>query len=96
MHHTHSSREHHPTLPALLALALIAIRPNTDNFGDRVSASVSSTVTLIGTSVKSSMHNQSSQYADTINAWVATAQSQLSGRLIGWIDNTINAFYTDP
>lgn len=83
-------------------IQLIAIRPIADKFGDQVSASVSNTVTLIGTSVNSSMYNQSSQYADAINARVATAQAQISGGLIGWIDNstvtlnnTINAFYTD-
>lgn len=83
-------------------IQLIAIRPIADKFGDQVSTSVSNTVTLIGTSVNSSMYNQSAQYAGAINARVATAQSSISGGLIGWIDNstvtlnnTINAFYTD-
>ncbi|TFY54366.1 hypothetical protein EVJ58_g8908, partial [Rhodofomes roseus] len=83
-------------------IQLIAVRPIADKFGDQVSASVSNTVTLIGTSINGSMYNQSAAYADSINTRVATAQSSISGGLIGWIDNstvtlnnTINAFYTD-
>ncbi|KZT66340.1 hypothetical protein DAEQUDRAFT_740019 [Daedalea quercina L-15889] len=83
-------------------IQLIAIRPIADKFGDQVSASVSSTVDVIGTSINGSMYNQSAAYADAINARVATVQTSISDGLIGWIDNstvtlnnTINAFYTD-
>ncbi|KZT10761.1 uncharacterized protein LAESUDRAFT_348586 [Laetiporus sulphureus 93-53] len=83
-------------------IQLAAVRPLADKFSDAASESVSNFTSLIATNINSSMYNESSVYASTINARVDAVQSSLNGGLFGWIDNTtstlnatINNFYDD-
>ncbi|GBE80733.1 hypothetical protein BKA93DRAFT_780396 [Sparassis latifolia] len=83
-------------------IQIIAIRPLADKYSQQAAASVSGYTDLIATSINSSMYNQSSVYADQVNAQVDIVQSTVNDGLFGWVNSTtttlndtINAFYND-
>lgn len=81
---------------------LLAIGPLEAKYTAQAAASVQDLSSTIFAQVNSSMYNQSSSYAGTINARVETAQSSVNNGLFGWVNGTtttlnttLNNFYTD-
>ncbi|KAG1762866.1 hypothetical protein EDD22DRAFT_889353 [Suillus occidentalis] len=81
---------------------LLAIGPLEAKYTAQAAASVQDLSSTIFAQVNSSMYNQSSSYAGTINARVETAQSSVNDGLFGWVNGTtttlnttLNNFYTD-
>jgi len=81
---------------------LLAVGPLEAKYSAQAAASVQDLSTTIFAQVNSSMYNQSSSYAGTINARVETVQSSVNNGLFGWVNSTtttlnstLNNFYTD-
>ncbi|KAG1752838.1 hypothetical protein EDB19DRAFT_1670083 [Suillus lakei] len=81
---------------------LLAVGPLEAKYTAEAAASVQDLSSTIFAQVNSSMYNQSSSYAGTINARVETAQSSVNNGLFGWVNGTtttlnttLNNFYTD-
>lgn len=81
---------------------LLAVGPLEAKYTAQAAASVQDLSSTIFAQVNSSMYNQSSSYAGTINARVETAQSSVNNGLFGWVNGTtttlnttLNNFYTD-
>ncbi|KAG1751401.1 uncharacterized protein EDB91DRAFT_1105303 [Suillus paluster] len=81
---------------------LLAVGPLEAKYTAQAAASVQDLSSTIFTQVNSSMYNQSSSYAGTINARVETMQSSVNNGLFGWVNGTtttlnttLNNFYTD-
>ncbi|KAG1777818.1 hypothetical protein EV702DRAFT_224682 [Suillus placidus] len=83
-------------------MQLLAVGPLEAKYTAQAAASVQDLSSTIFAQVNSSMYNQSSSYAGTINARVETAQSSVNNGLFGWVNGTtttlnttLNNFYTD-
>ncbi|KAI0930092.1 hypothetical protein AcV5_006889 [Taiwanofungus camphoratus] len=83
-------------------IQIIAIRPLADKYSSQAVAAATGYTDLIATSINGSMYNQSSLYANQVNARVDAIQSTINDGLFGWVNdttttlnNTINAFYND-
>ncbi|KAG2154338.1 uncharacterized protein EDB93DRAFT_1131650 [Suillus bovinus] len=81
---------------------LLAVGPLEAKYTAQAAASVQDLSSTIFAQVNSSMYNQSSSYAGTINARVETVQSTVNNGLFGWVNGTtttlnttLNNFYTD-
>ncbi|KAG1871206.1 hypothetical protein DFJ58DRAFT_742004 [Suillus subalutaceus] len=81
---------------------LLAVGPLEAKYTAQAAASVQDLSSTIFAQVNSSMYNQSSSYAGTINARIETAQSSVNDGLFGWVNGTtttlnttLNNFYTD-
>lgn len=81
---------------------LLAVGPLEAKYTAQTAATVQDLSSTIFAQVNSSMYNQSSSYAGTINARVETAQSSVNDGLFGWVNGTtttlnttLNNFYTD-
>jgi hypothetical protein len=81
---------------------LLAVGPLEAKYTAQAAASVQDLSSTIFAQVNSSMYNQSSSYAGTINARVETVQSSVNDGLFGWVNGTtttlnttLNNFYTD-
>lgn len=81
---------------------LLAVGPLEAKYSAQAAASVQDLSSTIFAQVNSSMYNQSSSYAGTINARVEIAQSSVNNGLFGWVNGTtttlnttLNNFYTD-
>lgn len=83
-------------------LQLIAVGPLEAKFNDQAQASVADFSTTIASAMNASMFNQSSEYANGVNAQVLTVQQTINDGLFGWVNGTtsslnqtLNAFYDD-
>ena len=81
---------------------LLAVGPLEAKYSAQAAASVQDLSSTIFAQVNSSMYNQSSTYAGSINARVETVQSSVNNGLFGWVNGTtttlnttLNNFYTD-
>ncbi|KAG1832363.1 hypothetical protein EV424DRAFT_23058 [Suillus variegatus] len=83
-------------------IQLLAVGPLEAKYTAQAAASVQDLSSTIFVQVNSSMYNQSSSYAGSINARVETVQSSVNDGLFGWVNGTtttlnttLNNFYTD-
>jgi hypothetical protein len=83
-------------------LQLLAIAPLEARYTTRAASTVTGISNTIATSVNNSMYNQSSFYANDINAHVDLIQTTINNGVFGWVNtttttlnNTLVEFYND-
>jgi hypothetical protein len=83
-------------------LQLLAIFPIESKFNGRTASAISDFSNTIATNINTSMYNQSSAYATSVNSNITIFQNGVNDGLFGWVNSTtttlnttLNDFYTD-